>query len=107
MLFDHGCDAFSVAIQVLICTRFIQVGDNFLSPLLVFSCVANFYFSTLEEYYVGELTLQVCNGVTDGSFAIVGLMLLTAITGWSNVWATPIYDVTEWHIRGLTIMTIG
>jgi hypothetical protein len=61
----------------------------------------------LEEYYVGELTLQVCNGVTDGSFAIIGLTLLTGFIGGNNIWATPIYDATAWHWRGVTIMTLG
>lgn len=83
------------------------MGDNFISPLLVFSCVANFHFSTLEEYYVGELTLQVCNGVTDGSFAIIGLTLISGFIGGNNIWATPIYDATAWHWRGVTIMTLG
>lgn len=96
MLFDHGCDAFSVGAQVLIYTRFIQVGDNFISPFLVFACVANFHFATLEEYYLGELTLPVCNGVSDGSVAIIGMTLFSALIGGSNFWATPIYDATAW-----------
>jgi len=69
--------------------------------------MANFYFGTLEEYYFGELTLYPCNGVTDGSVAIIGLTVLMAFLGGSNLWATPIYDVSSWNIRGLTIMTIG
>ena len=75
--------------------------------MLIFSCIANFHFSTLEEYYFGELTLQVCNGVTDGSVAIIGFTLLMAIMGGNNIWATPIYDATAWNLRGITIMTIG
>ncbi len=72
------------------------MGDNFISPLLVFACVANFHFATLEEYYLGELTLPVCNGVSDGSFAIIGFTLLSAMIGTSNFWATPLFDVTAW-----------
>jgi hypothetical protein len=50
----------------------------------------------MEEYYLGELTLPVCNGVSDGSFAIVGLTLLSAVIGGNNIWATPVYDATAW-----------
>ena len=30
-----------------------------------------FYYATLEQYYTGELILQVVNGIDDGSFVYI------------------------------------
>jgi hypothetical protein len=87
--------------------RFMQVGDNFIAYWLVISCVANFHFTTLEEYYVGTMTLPVCNGITDGSVAIIGLTVFTGLIGGNNIWATPVYDISALQMRGLTILTVG
>lgn len=41
----------------------------------------SFYFSTLEEYYIGGLFLGVGNGVTDGSVVLIFLFLYTGYRG--------------------------
>lgn len=41
----------------------------------------SFYFSTLEEYYIGGLFLGVGNGVTDGSVALIFLFLFSGYYG--------------------------
>ena len=43
--------------------------------------VGLFYFTTLEEYYVGGLHLKPGNGVTDGSFGVIVLLLSIGIMG--------------------------
>lgn len=40
-----------------------------------------FYFATLEQYYTGELILQVVNGVDDGSLVYIFACFLTAYIG--------------------------
>jgi len=41
----------------------------------------SFYFSTLEEYYIGGLYLGVGNGVTDGSAPIIALFIYCGMYG--------------------------
>jgi hypothetical protein len=41
-----------------------------------------FYFAVLEQYYTGELVLQVVNGVDDGSF---GYILMCFASGYFGV----------------------
>jgi hypothetical protein len=55
---------------------------------------SSFHFATLNEYYVGTLHLPVCNGVSDGSVAIIVFMIITGFIG-PGIWATPIVN-GEW-----------
>lgn len=48
-------------------------------PLL--ASTMSFYFSTLEEYYIGGLFLGVGNGVTDGSVLLIFLYLFAGYKG--------------------------
>jgi ethanolaminephosphotransferase len=81
LLFDHGCDSFSIGFQMLILAKCLQVGDNFTAVLTCCSGAASFHFSTLEEYYTGGLFLGICNGVSDGSFLIIFLYLVMGCFG--------------------------
>ena len=52
--------------------------------LLLFTLLGptqSFYFSTLEEYYIGGLFLGVGNGVTDGSLPIIALFIYCGMYG--------------------------
>jgi len=40
-----------------------------------------FYFSTLEEYYTGELYLPLVNGANEGSVGIALFFLLSGLFG--------------------------
>lgn len=40
-----------------------------------------FYFSTLEEYYTGELYLPLINGANEGSIAIASFFLISGVFG--------------------------
>jgi hypothetical protein len=49
------------------------------------SVTQSFYFSTLEEYYIGGLFLGPFNGVTDGSALLISIFLFTGIFG-NDIW---------------------
>lgn len=40
-----------------------------------------FYFSTLEEYYTGELYLPLINGANEGSVGIAFFFLISGVFG--------------------------
>lgn len=106
LIFDHGCDCFAAGIQPLIFMRVMQVGDNAISKIMLFSVMSAFHMVTLEEYYSGFLYLPPLNGVSDGSIAIVLLSFITGYTG-NNYWATPLIDGTWLGLNGVTVLTLG
>jgi ethanolaminephosphotransferase len=81
LLFDHGCDSFTTALLTIMIMKLVQIGNSgfVLVPLL--ASTMSFYFSTLEEYYIGGLFLGVGNGVTDGSVALIFLFLFSGYYG--------------------------
>lgn len=81
LLFDHGCDAFSVGLQTLMIAKMIQIGNNYIVLLAVVASTAPFYFATMEEYYTGGLFLGPGNGITDGSIIIIGLFMYCGVVG--------------------------
>ena len=89
LLFDHGCDAFTMGMQTMIIAKCIQAGDNYLSIVGVLLPCASFHFSTLEEYYTGGLFLGPFNGVTDGSALFYISFLLMSVVG-NEFWKIPI-----------------
>ena len=84
----------------------MQVGNNFLSYLMVIMAMAAFHFTTLEEYYVGTLRLPVCNAVSDGSLLIILMYLVTGIIG-NEFWTIHVIDGTWLGIEGITDLTLG
>jgi hypothetical protein len=65
--------------------KIMQIGNNFIVFLSLLAVTQSFYFSTLEEYYIGGLYLGIGNGVTDGSVLLIGLFLFTGYYG-SQPW---------------------
>ena len=84
----------------------MQVGNNFLSFLVVIMAMAAFHFTTLEEYYVGTLKLPICNAVSDGSLVIILMYLVTGILG-NTFWTIQVCDGTWMDIEGITELTLG
>lgn len=62
--------------------------------------------ATLNEYYTGCLELPVCNGVTDGSFLIIGGLILTTILG-CEIWVIPVTDVSWMQVEGVETINTG
>jgi len=81
MLFDHGCDAFSIGFVIMVTSKILQVDDSNFNFFYMFGAVLVFYITTLEEYYVGGLHLKPGNGVTDGSFPVILGLIVLAFTG--------------------------
>ena len=85
LIFDHGCDAFTIGTQALLFVKFCQAGDPMWSCSCIVAVLASFYFSTLEEYYTGGLFLGLGNFITDGSVVVIGLYIVMGIWG-NNFW---------------------
>lgn len=80
MLFDHGIDALTAAMNPFLLARLYQVG-NPLALYPVFVTTIPFFFGTLEQYYTGELILQTVNGADDGSLAYIALCFYCGYNG--------------------------
>jgi len=89
LMFDHGCDSFTAAFICLMMSKMMQVGNGPASLLILLAITQSFYFSTLEEYYIGGLFLGPFNGVTDGSVLIIAIFLVSGIFG-NGFWAAPL-----------------
>jgi phosphatidylglycerophosphate synthase len=95
LLFDHGCDAFTMGYVSMIVAKTFQTGSSLGTMIVVMGACSTFYFSTLEEYYTGGLFLGVGNGVTDGSGPIVaGFIYLGFVGNTQLVNATPVFGLT-------------
>lgn len=81
LLFDHGCDAFTMGFVALTISKCFQTGDSYFTLFTVMVVCSSFHFSTLEEYYTGGLFLGPGNGVTDGSVVIIGLFIAMGFYG--------------------------
>ncbi len=85
MLLDHGIDSVTAVINNLILQRVLMVGNNIYGMMAMIVSTMPFYFAVLEQYYTGELILQVVNGVDDGSIAYILMCFATAYYG-SDIW---------------------
>lgn len=81
MLFDHGCDAFTVTFCILITMKLLNYGNGMSSILWFSGSISLFHFSNMEEYYIGGLILGKCNPITDLSFLMYFLMLYVTCFG--------------------------
>jgi len=79
MLFDHGCDAFSVGLALTISSKLVGMEDSLYTFLFISGGVAAFHFVTLEEYYTGILILGKFNAVSDFCFPLCAIMISMAI----------------------------
>lgn len=81
MLLDHGMDSVTTVINNFIIQRTLQLGNCYVNIIGMLVTSIPFYFAVLEQYYTGELVLQVVNGVDDGSFIYIAICLLSALYG--------------------------
>ena len=109
LLFDHGCDAFSMGFQCMVVAKCLQCGDNIWVVLTVMIACASFHFSTLEEYYTGGLFLGPGNGISDGSGGVIGLFIFMGFFG-NDFWkfkAVGSFEIVDLAIVGIMIGNIG
>ena len=57
----------------------LQIGNNYFMMLGLFTTTQSFYFSILEEYYVGGLYIGIMNAVTDCSIIVVLIYLFAGV----------------------------
>ncbi|GAM28629.1 hypothetical protein SAMD00019534_118050 [Acytostelium subglobosum LB1] len=83
-LFDHCCDALSVAMFAIVMSGTIRVG-----PIWAFvSCIIGFwpfYLAHWEEYHAGILVLGEFNGPTEAQVLFIIIELITGIFT-SDIW---------------------
>lgn len=87
MLLDHGIDSVTAVINNLILQRVLISGNNIYGMMAMIVSTMPFYFAVIEQYYTGELILQVVNGVDDGSIAYILMCFATAYYG-ADMWKT-------------------
>ena len=99
LMFDHGCDILNTGIATITLCRIVSLGNNWMFPIVMIGTLAQFYFATLEEFFVGGLFLPIINGVNEG------LMLVIAICLWSY-FAPPNWWHTDSFITGFAYVDI-
>jgi len=106
MLFDHGCDCIAVGLQNIMLQKTCCTGENAISLVSLISNYMCFHLATLEEYYLGTLKLPIFNGVSDGSLAIISMLIVTGCVG-NTWWAEEVCDGTWLRIPSITVLNRG
>lgn len=83
MMFDHGCDMINTFFATSTILRFFVIGNNWYPVLTLFAAMAQFYYATLEEYFLDGLFLPIINGANEIVFAAIGLCIFTFFKGYS------------------------
>ncbi|KAI8618302.1 CDP-alcohol phosphatidyltransferase-domain-containing protein [Chytriomyces sp. MP71] len=91
-LFDHGCDALNTGFATFLGVTALNMGQTWWQILAVFSCLANFFLSTWEEYYTGTLYLSECSGPIEGVLSMCLVLVLTAVYG-RDIWVIPMGEL--------------
>ena len=85
MMFDHGLDSTTSVVVMYQLGRIHNMGGGLLLLIFIMMSSVPFYYFTLEEYYLGKLTLPMFSGPDDTSVAISAVCFLTAYLG-SDYW---------------------
>ncbi|KAJ3291313.1 hypothetical protein BCR33DRAFT_761820 [Rhizoclosmatium globosum] len=91
-LFDHGCDALNTGFATFLGVHAMGLSQTWFQLAALYSCLANFYLSTWEEYYTGILYLSECSGPIEGVLSMCGVLITTAFYG-PSVWKTTLGSV--------------
>jgi len=109
-LFDHGCDALSLAFIALTVAGSLQMGATWtLFWVLTANCVT-FYMAQWEEYHTGTLELWYLN-VTEAQLLIMLIHLMTAALG-SHFWLQTVVVAGvalqyNWIVVGFQLVGAG
>ncbi|KAH9854320.1 Choline/ethanolaminephosphotransferase [Lenzites betulinus] len=80
-MFDHGCDALNTTLEVILCTRALNIGRSWWTVASQVATLGNFYLTTWEEYHTGQLFLGVFSGPVEGILLIVLIYTITGFAG--------------------------
>lgn len=75
MMFDHGCDSFTVGLMFMMVSKILYLGDGIFSWLFIMLSSFTFHMAAIEEYYVGEMILGVGNGISDGAPGAIAIII--------------------------------
>ena len=75
MLFDHGCDSFTVGFMFIMNAKIYYLGDGLFTWIFVILSCFTFHMSTIEQIYTGEMILGVGNGITDTALLSIALII--------------------------------
>ncbi|CDW86468.1 cdp-alcohol phosphatidyltransferase family protein [Stylonychia lemnae] len=107
MLIDHGMDSITAFVCILIIQTLVQVGNNYSAIISLTASTLPFYFATIEQYYTGELILQVVNGIDDGSFLYIFICFAGGYYGPKELFLSQInifgYEITYSYLLILTL----
>lgn len=81
MLFDHGLDACVAVAMCIVLARMLQVGTGPMALLAMQVSTVPFYYITMEEYFIGKMTLPAIGGPDDMALVVTGLCFLGAHLG--------------------------
>jgi len=81
MLFDHGCDAFTVGMVMMCMCRIVNMGDSVYTMAVILGANCIFHFCTLEGYYLGGVFLGKFNAITDLSVLVIGICIYVGCFG--------------------------
>jgi len=91
LLFDHGCDSFTVGVVGLFCMKTMQLGDTLFNFFLICVITLTFHAYTIEEYWVGTMQLGRLNAVSDGSIWLISLFIFMGIFG-NGFWKHIVFE---------------
>ncbi len=112
MLVDHGCDSMTTFMLCIILCSSMRYESGFWYGLLWVFIAIPFFMCTWEQNITGFLHLPMINGVSEGSFTGLVVLLITGIVG-SDFWVIEVitisgrvFLVNEILLLGLSIFSI-
>ena len=83
LLIDHGTDACTTFFVPIVFGTISYFNNIYQYLLYFFPIICTFFMNTWEEYYKGELVLPIIHGVSEGTFYIDFLSILSGLYGTS------------------------
>lgn len=80
-MFDHGCDMVNTFLATSTILKFFVVGNNWYLVITIFAVVGQFYYATLEEYFIDGLYLPIMNGPNEGLWTVICFCVFTFLVG--------------------------
>ncbi|KAI0273977.1 Choline/ethanolaminephosphotransferase [Russula aff. rugulosa BPL654] len=93
-MFDHGCDALNTTLELILACHALNLGRSWWTVAAQIGTLANFYLTTWEEYYTGQLYLGIFSGPVEGILMIVTIFIITGFNG-PRFWDQNILSFTR------------
>lgn len=77
LMFDHGCDMINTFIATSTLCRVVQLGNGWFFVLTVLMTMSQFYYATLEEYFIDGLFLPIINSVNEGLWTVIAVCVIS------------------------------